>query len=352
MTLEASDKRLDWVDLCKFIGIYFMVWGHSGLSPSMDKYIHSFHMPVFFFISGYLFDFAKQGSFGKYTCKKLKNIILPYFIFAIINYAYWILLNIKQGIHADLIRPVLGTLWVNTVPDLPHAGALWFLTCLLFVELGFYLLIRLMKNKLAISLILVAFSIIGYVYSILELRRLPYGIDTAFTALVFYGAGYLLRNTGNAAINRLVAKPNAIILIVLFIISCVSSKINIYTNMRLSVYGNYFLYYMAALSGILFYFLLSSFILNLAITAKIPLTKALLYLGKNSLLVLCLNQAVIRTLKLLENHFGIRLDYHSGFLNAIIVLIVSIPIIYIINRYFPFLSGKRYPLRKQSSSTM
>ena len=51
-------KRIEWVDLSKFVGIFAMVWGHSGVNENMDIIIHAFHMPLFFFLSGY---FYKDG---------------------------------------------------------------------------------------------------------------------------------------------------------------------------------------------------------------------------------------------------------------------------------------------------
>ena len=37
-------RRIEWVDLSKFVGIFAMVWGHSGVNENMDIIIHAFHM--------------------------------------------------------------------------------------------------------------------------------------------------------------------------------------------------------------------------------------------------------------------------------------------------------------------
>ena len=55
---------MNWADLCKFIGIFFMVWGHAGVSAGVDVYLHSFHMPIFFFLSGYYFPFPNTAFGG------------------------------------------------------------------------------------------------------------------------------------------------------------------------------------------------------------------------------------------------------------------------------------------------
>ena len=41
------NKRIEWIDICKGIGILAMICGHIGLPHILDKYIHAWHMPIF-----------------------------------------------------------------------------------------------------------------------------------------------------------------------------------------------------------------------------------------------------------------------------------------------------------------
>ena len=75
-------RRIEWVDLSKFVGIFAMVWGHSGVNESMDIIIHAFHMPLFFFLSGYLY--KDRG-----IKKKAKPLLIPYFVFGIGLFLLW-----------------------------------------------------------------------------------------------------------------------------------------------------------------------------------------------------------------------------------------------------------------------
>nr|WP_198015960.1 acyltransferase family protein [Barnesiella viscericola] len=52
-------KRFIWIDYAKSIGIYFVVLGHTHLYTPLSNVIYTWLMPVFFFISGYLFSFEK-----------------------------------------------------------------------------------------------------------------------------------------------------------------------------------------------------------------------------------------------------------------------------------------------------
>ena len=54
----ALRKRVPYVDIAKGIGIILVVMGHNDfalISPFAHKLIYSFHMPMFFFMSGMFF---------------------------------------------------------------------------------------------------------------------------------------------------------------------------------------------------------------------------------------------------------------------------------------------------------
>lgn len=61
-----ENNRLLWPDICKTIGLYLMVLGHVGLygADNVIQLIYSFHMPLFFIMSGIFF---KQGNLKKTT---------------------------------------------------------------------------------------------------------------------------------------------------------------------------------------------------------------------------------------------------------------------------------------------
>ena len=63
-------ERLVFIDNAKGIGIILMILGHIPNMPEFfHSWIYSFHMPLFFFISGYLFNEKK------YFCINLKEYI-------------------------------------------------------------------------------------------------------------------------------------------------------------------------------------------------------------------------------------------------------------------------------------
>ena len=51
-TILLQNKRLDWIDWMKTIGIYLVILGH--FQSVLEKFIYIFHVPLFFIISGIL----------------------------------------------------------------------------------------------------------------------------------------------------------------------------------------------------------------------------------------------------------------------------------------------------------
>lgn len=49
-----SEARMLWIDVAKTVGIFLVVFSHLGQSGSTESFLWTFHVPLFFFISGYL----------------------------------------------------------------------------------------------------------------------------------------------------------------------------------------------------------------------------------------------------------------------------------------------------------
>lgn len=92
-------NRASWVDVAKAIGIILVVYGHvaRGVNASnigldseiyvlIDSIIYSFHMPLFFFLSGLFFlkSFEKYKALGL-TFNKIDTILYPYVLWTLIQ---------------------------------------------------------------------------------------------------------------------------------------------------------------------------------------------------------------------------------------------------------------------------
>ena len=72
-----SEKRIKWIDICKGIGIFFVVLSHVMVSKTTDIWIHSFNMPFFFLLSGLCFDEKKNNKLFLFLKKRFKTLIIP-----------------------------------------------------------------------------------------------------------------------------------------------------------------------------------------------------------------------------------------------------------------------------------
>ena len=68
-----NQQRINWIDWSKVFAIYLVVLGHlvqrTGIELYIFYFIYLFHMPFFFFISGYLFK-VREGQVPKRSAIK------------------------------------------------------------------------------------------------------------------------------------------------------------------------------------------------------------------------------------------------------------------------------------------
>ena len=122
-------NRIEYIDYHRAIGIVMMVMGHIGFGATFDKFIHAFHMPMFFFVSGFLYK-RTDSKIYDVLIRKAKSLIVPYFIFGVFQ---CILYGFIFGISFEHYYHLL---FFNS-DGIPIAGVLWFLTALFFTDMVF-----------------------------------------------------------------------------------------------------------------------------------------------------------------------------------------------------------------------
>ena len=73
-------NRIDWIDTAKGYGMLCVIIGHLG-TPGISAFVYTFHMPLFFFLSGFLFHHQKK--IVPFILRKTKSLVIPYFCLAI-----------------------------------------------------------------------------------------------------------------------------------------------------------------------------------------------------------------------------------------------------------------------------
>lgn len=281
------------MDIFRGSGILLMVMGHVvGNSNRFSHFIHAFHMPMFFFISGYFFLNVQNEivSPKEFIKKKCKSLIVPYCIFGIFHFIFW---YIK---YWDLrsIEPLLNLLFINT-KGLPVAGALWFLTALFFSNVIYFFIIYYIKSHIIKNLIIIIVALVGNIATDIYPFRMPYALDASFVGVGMIHIAQLIRQYENKrGINCLLNLhwlnciiSGSIITILIFFNGCI--------NMRNGEYAIVPLFWINAVGAILVGINLSKYILYLKEKSGCITFFAdqLIEIGKNSIVYVCLNEVVI-----------------------------------------------------------
>jgi fucose 4-O-acetylase-like acetyltransferase len=267
----GTNRRIDFLDIAKGIGIILVVMGHyvphSTEPRLLFNWIYSFHMPLFFFISGLLFTDkpANRGGYKSFTIRKIRSLIVPYILFSIIQFILNIIEKEPVGIKGALLHG-----W-GTNP-------LWFIACLFEMELAHYFILNSRKWRYPI----IAMLIVLFLYKITYNGWLPYNTSELPYFYSYFLLAYLLRDK---FINMEKWKLVVPVFIVLWITHWFILKYALNYNTQYRISDNdllsFILRYITSMIGLIATLLVSSWISKYSI--KVILT----WIGRNTLVILC-----------------------------------------------------------------
>jgi acyltransferase len=340
----SISKRIDFIDIAKGFGIILVVFGHTYRGNDLNLFIYSFHMPLFFFFSGLLFNEKKYASFRILLKNKFKTLLLPYITFYIITYLYWFFVEkyLRPGYNISFDIPLIGFFYGSDYEKyMCPNGVLWFLTSLFVTEILLYNLLRLKNNY--VRILLVVFSgIIGYLISLIEMPLPPFSSGTALMALVFAATGYYSKDF----ILNMLSNYNRLFLLTISIVLFIVVYFLALQNGRITmVYMDYFnpiLFLITAVLGIFATLLLS---------VSIKGNKIVQYFGINTLIFVGLSEPIKRALigvfaKVTNMPVDdLRISIFWSFAIVITCFVLFIPIIFVFNKYLYKFIGKNKSLK-------
>lgn len=288
---KHQSVRIGYIDLFRSFGIILMIMGHIGFGDAFDYFIHAFHMPMFFWISGYLFKYRtkEEISFGTFILKKFKTLLIPYVVFGaahcLIDFC------VKLVTHKPVeVQPMINLLWYNT-QKLPICGALWFLTALFFTDVIFFLIDRYINNKSLKAAVVVFIATVGCLLSSVFSITLPLALGASFVGVGLYYIGHLFRKYGEQKVIHKLTNLSLPLTILLGIVTFVLIFVNDEVNMRKEEYGFIPLFWVNAVFCVVTGMNLSKYIYK--IIQGTIINKWLADIGKNTIVYVCLNQVVI-----------------------------------------------------------
>ena len=220
-------RRLE-IDVAKGCGVGLVIIGHmtSFVPHEIISWIYSFHMPLFFIITGFFAKKSSKDELKSVILKDIKNLLVPYYLFSFI----FILIGLITGeeIGSERIKDVL----------LGNGGieVLWFLFALCGIKILFNILQVVLSNDKALLITNISLVILGYMFSLFNCD-LPFKIGSIFYAIGFYYLGYLLKNQSirvRAYLEKRIVPCIIISVIGWSVLSCLSKD-----NLVLDVNNNY-----------------------------------------------------------------------------------------------------------------
>lgn len=117
-------KRDATIDIAKGIGIYLVCLGHTTSNEVVLKWLYSFHMPLFFFLSG-IFHSQSENYFIFFK-KKVRALLVPYLFFAITLFMFFLLVSKKIGFsvgeNLSVKENFIGIFIGTEIKDLSQVG--------------------------------------------------------------------------------------------------------------------------------------------------------------------------------------------------------------------------------------
>ncbi|MCR5586277.1 MAG: acyltransferase family protein [Lachnospiraceae bacterium] len=352
-------ERLKYVDAAKGLSIIMIMLGHiTGYSNSLDNWMSSFKVAIFYIISGFLMSYTgsvMNRKFKDFSGHLLKNLMLPYLSFSILAIIADIGILRVKSISFDESAEVVRGLVCDTV-FLRGIHALWFLPTIFIGEIIFFILLH---SHIAFRMVYAVaglFSITAFnklldlvennfkesSFAYVSLSRLCCAFGKSFMAAWFLLLGfYAFKLYAKLTDNRIKLALG----IVMTVVNIYLSQLNEHVDINMMKEGIHpTLFYVGAILGSFGAIMILDFI------SSYKDLSGLNYWGKNSLIVLCTHTALgfkaviflgVRKYAFIPRHMCPTYMFMC-FVVLILLMFLTCGVIEFVNNYCPFLIGKPY----------
>lgn len=337
-------KRIEWIDIAKAIGIYLMIFNHNNDMPCkhIQFVIASFHMPLFFLLSGFTLK-KQEKTFNDIMIFIKRRVIMlgvPYIIWAFVFSSGVNLKNILEILYGS--NQSIGGAQSNSV--------LWFLPCIMISSCITFILITFVYNKVGLLIIsAVAVSIGGFlpVHGFFSRYGYPFSFNIAFVGIGFMIIGYLLKcflqsYNGSLILEKTMKSTYKLYLLsacclclVSIIAYCNTQTQRTYLHravMALGQWGNIYIFFITGVIGSM-----AIIFISMIINRNKLLSKVMCCIGKNTIVILSIHLTILNFLECILNSMNLSGHILLEFVSTIITLLISFVISYIIGRYAPCL---------------
>jgi len=329
--------RLLFIDQIRAFAIFLIIFEHNNHSSIFSEFSTSFSIPIFFILSGFVSKNKTQISIASFLKKQINRLLIPYFVLSFLLFLFWLFFGRHYGESATYmyspIKNFIGIFYAQGGAEYMNWGIpMWFLPALFITSFLDYFASKL-QIKLQIILAIII-SLSGFLLFKLFRVHLPWSVDVAFALYGFYFLGKIIRKQD--FIKILSVKKSSIPTILIFgAIHLLCFHYNGRVLYYYSDYGNFALMYLNGIAGFIWVFTLFSLL---------PESRIVVWLGQNTLAILAFHLLAMTFIKAIFFFgFNIELPFNTllSLLYGIIQISLLVPLILLLNRYFPFLVGNR-----------
>ena len=151
---SSKSERVVYIDVVKGFAILLVVLGHILQNCELDRYIYSFHMPLFFLLSGITFSVHEGEGFVLFVRRKFCSLMVPYYSFGLIAITVFLLTGhyasatLNKPFDLSFLQMCRNLLYGSSQNDaLKFYEPLWFLPCLFSIHLISYFIVWLVGKS-------------------------------------------------------------------------------------------------------------------------------------------------------------------------------------------------------------
>lgn len=357
MAGTAGGSRIAWLDVARFLGMFLIYYGHvvesvyqAGNEAAFGQYklVYSFHVVLFFVISGYLARDQAGPVLPRLRYLALSRL-LPVLFFSLLALPFHLALD--SWVMEMLQHRGWGQIGLSHLRGWPLFNFItWFLVALFVVEL-FHLAIRpLTRTPVRLGLSIVLFGVAGW---FIALRVTPFQdvwfVQEAVLLYAWYQLGLALRRSGllaDSAGGRVGAAlglaASAAVLLLTYDLNQGPWKASDWNDdwrvvlINLSIHGNPLWFTVTTAAGCAATLLLARLLPPLSVLTYLG-RHTLILMGLNGFFYVFVNEPIIELVMPPAATLSVA-AYCTAF--TAVSLLLCLPLIWLLSQYVPQLVGQ------------
>ena len=329
----AEKKRIVWIDQLRGLAFYTVILGHLSLSAGAITWIYSFHMPLFFMISGYTLNIERlyKISFKEHFTKLFKGLLVPYFWMQLISFALRFIVGLVRNKPVSVKEYIIGMLiGHSSIADAP-SNPLYYVLLLFLAQMGLWLLVRISKGKMGVLALLATLFSLGSIFT--QNINLPWHVNVVPMAMLLILIGRFLMDGYLAAEDKL-QRFNKVLYVLFCTVLIAFGFLLSRFNGKISIHGNEY-------GRSVLIFLVSAVITSVALSLLVillPKSKVLTFIGRNTLFYMGIHKPVLLIAESLFRKQNDTLEF--VLITSVVCFFGLIPVAWLFNRYLPYVCGK------------